>query len=118
MVLNFISFSERSFHSLITANMKLITAVVPEIIDLEYAWGSRSGTRQSNFTIGVIKLYQETGQKCYVFLLKRTIPQNKKLHMHLINFKHTQNDFLQVSVSFTYIQQLKRSNRNVSKIYS
>ena len=39
-------FKKKCFHSLIKANMKQITAVVPEIIDLEYAWGSRSRTRQ------------------------------------------------------------------------
>ena len=39
-------FRKRSFHSLINAHIKQITAVVPEKIDSEYAWGSRSGTRQ------------------------------------------------------------------------
>ena len=31
------------------------------------------------FEIGVIKLYQETGQKYHVILLKRTTPGNQKL---------------------------------------
>ena len=31
------------------------------------------------FEIDVIKLYQETGQKYHVFLLKRTTPGNQKL---------------------------------------
>ena len=31
------------FHSLISANIKQITAVVPEMIDLEYAWESIAG---------------------------------------------------------------------------
>ena len=37
-------FRKRCFHSLINANIKPITVVVPEKIDFEYAWGSRSGT--------------------------------------------------------------------------
>ena len=51
-----------------------MTAVVPEKVDFEYAWGSRS----VKFEID-IKLYQETGQKYHVFLLKRTTPGNQKL---------------------------------------
>ena len=39
-------FRKKCFHSLINANIKQITAVVPEKIDFEHAWGSRSGTRQ------------------------------------------------------------------------
>ena len=39
-------FKERCFHSLINANIKQITAIVPEKIDFEYAWDSRSGTRK------------------------------------------------------------------------
>ena len=37
---------KRCFLSVINANIKQITEVVPEKIDFEYAWGSRSGTRQ------------------------------------------------------------------------
>ena len=39
-------FRKRCFHFLICANIKQITAVVPEQIDFEHAWGSHSGTRQ------------------------------------------------------------------------
>ena len=39
-------FRKRCFHSLINANIKQRTAVVPEKIDIEYAWGSRSRSRQ------------------------------------------------------------------------
>ena len=49
MFLNFISFSERSVFILSSVKIhciKQITTVVPEMIDLEYAWGSRSRTRQ------------------------------------------------------------------------
>ena len=72
------------------------------------------------FEMDVIKLYQETGQKYHVFLLKRTTPGNlKNLHMHLINpFKYTEAGILSVSVLFTFNRQLKRRNRIVSKIYS
>ena len=39
-------FRKKCFHPRINANIKQTTAVVPEIIDIEYAWGGRSGTRQ------------------------------------------------------------------------
>ena len=67
----YLIFRKKYIHSLISANIKQITAVVPEIIDLEYEWDT------SNLRIDAVKLYQETGQKYHVFLLKLTTPQNQ-----------------------------------------
>ena len=44
---SYLVFRKKCFHSLINANIKQITAVVPKIIDLKYTWDSRSGTRQT-----------------------------------------------------------------------
>ena len=54
-------FRKRCFHSLIYANIKQITAVVPEQIDFEYFGVAVAG--HVKFEIDVIRLYQETGQK-------------------------------------------------------
>ena len=74
---NFIN-RRRCYHSLAIANIKQITEVVPEKIDFDYAWGSRSGTRQiwdwRHQTLS--KNWPEIS--CF-FLLKRTTPGNQKL---------------------------------------